>query len=110
MPMIMRGLLVAVMLLPAGVPPLRAQPGGTRVVMLGTGNPNPDPERSGPAVAVVVNGTAYLVDAGAGVVRRAAQSGLPELRAARLGLVFLTHLHSDHTIGLPDLIHTGWVL
>jgi ribonuclease BN (tRNA processing enzyme) len=83
------------------------------VVMLGTGTPNPDPERSGPAVAVVVNQTAYLVDAGPGVMRRAAAAAqrhdLPALRAARLGLVFLTHLHSDHTVGLPDVIHTGWV-
>ena len=40
--------------------------------LLGTGTPNADPERSGPAVAVVVNGTPYLVDFGPGVVRRAA--------------------------------------
>ena len=81
--------------------------------MLGTGTPNPDPERSGPAVAVVVNETAYLVDAGAGVMRRAsagaARYGLEGLQARRIGTVFLTHLHSDHTIGLPDVIHTGWV-
>jgi hypothetical protein len=43
----------------------------TQVVLLGTGNPFPDPDRSGPATAIVVNGTAYLVDLGAGVVRRA---------------------------------------
>ena len=83
------------------------------VVMLGTGTPNPDPERSGPAVAVVVNGSAYLVDAGPGLVRRAASAAqrydLDALRARNLGIVFLTHLHSDHTAGLPDLIHTGWV-
>lgn len=87
--------------------------GQTRVVVLGTGTPNPDPERSGPAVAVVVNGTAYLVDAGPGVVRRAAEAatrhGIPGLGARHLGHVFLTHLHSDHTVGLPDVIHTGWV-
>lgn len=80
--------------------------------MLGTGTPNPDPEHSGPAVAVVTNGTAYLVDAGAGVMRRAEQAhraGIPALSAARIGVVFLTHLHSDHTVGLPDVIHTGWV-
>jgi ribonuclease BN (tRNA processing enzyme) len=81
--------------------------------MLGTGTPNPDPERSGPAVAVLVNETAYLVDAGAGVMRRAsagaARYGVEGLRAKRIGMVFLTHLHSDHTIGLPDVIHTGWV-
>ena len=45
---------------------------GTQVVVLGTGTPSADPERSGPAVAVVVNGEAYLVDAWPGVVRRAA--------------------------------------
>lgn len=84
-----------------------------QVVVLGTGTPNPDPERSGPAVAVVAGGTAYLVDAGAGVMRRAEQArraGFEGLAASRLGIVFLTHLHSDHTIGLPDFIHTGWVL
>lgn len=84
----------------------------TRVVILGTGTPNPDPERSGPALAVVTNGTAYLVDAGPGVVRRAAaaaRNGIKALSAERLDVVFLTHLHSDHTAGLPDLIHTGWV-
>jgi ribonuclease BN (tRNA processing enzyme) len=85
----------------------------TRLVVLGTGTPNPDPERSGPALAVVVNGTAYLVDAGPGIVRRAAQAernGIAALEASRLGIAFLTHLHSDHTVGLPDLIHTSWVL
>jgi ribonuclease BN (tRNA processing enzyme) len=88
-------------------------PAQTQVVLLGTGTPNPDPDRSGPAVAVVVNGTAYLVDAGAGVMRRAEQArraGIEALGASRIGIVFLSHLHSDHTIGLPDLIHTGWVL
>ena len=85
----------------------------TSVVILGTGNPNPDPDRSGPAVAVVVNGTAYLVDAGAGVMRRAEQAyraGVTALARDKIGVVFLTHLHSDHTIGLPDVIHTGWVM
>jgi ribonuclease BN (tRNA processing enzyme) len=84
----------------------------TSVVILGTGNPNPDPDRSGPAVAIVVNGVAYLVDAGAGVMRRAEaarRAGAAALAADRMGVVFLTHLHSDHTIGLPDVMHTGWV-
>lgn len=86
----------------------------TRVVLLGTGTPNADPNRSGPAVAVVVNGTTYLVDAGAGVVRRAALAArvdsIPALQAPKLDRVFLTHLHSDHTVGLPDLIFSPWVL
>jgi ribonuclease BN (tRNA processing enzyme) len=86
---------------------------GTHVVLLGTGTPNADPERSGPSLAVVVNDTAYLVDAGPGVVRRAAAAarrGVTALDARRLTRVFITHLHSDHTTGLPDLIFTPWVL
>ena len=42
----------------------------TQVVMLGTGTPIPTPERAGPATAIVVDGKAYLVDFGPGVVRR----------------------------------------
>ncbi len=86
----------------------------TRVVMLGVGTPNADPDRSGPAVAVVVDDRAYLVDAGAGVVRQAAKAARDKLvlalAPARLNRVFLTHLHSDHTVGLPDLLLTPWVL
>jgi ribonuclease BN (tRNA processing enzyme) len=85
----------------------------TRVVLLGTGTPNPDPARAGPAAAVVVGGSAYLVDAGAGVVRRAEAAhlrGIAELAEPNLRRVFLTHLHSDHTVGLPDLLLTPWVL
>ena len=86
---------------------------GARVVVLGTGNPAADPERSGPAVAVVVNDRAYLVACGPGVVRRAAaaeKNGIPALKARDLNIVFITHLHSDHTLGYPDLIFSPWVL
>jgi ribonuclease BN (tRNA processing enzyme) len=85
----------------------------TRVVMLGTGNPSADPERWGPAVAVVVNNRAYLVDCGPGIVRRAAaaeKNGIAPLKAKELNIVFITHLHSDHTLGYPDLIFSPWVL
>jgi ribonuclease BN (tRNA processing enzyme) len=85
----------------------------TRVVMLGSGTPNADPDRSGPALAIVVDDRAYIVDAGPGVVRRAAAAagnGVSALGASRLNRVFLTHLHSDHTVGLPDLILSPWVL
>ena len=85
----------------------------TQVVMLGTGTPNAEPDRSGPSVAVVVNGRGYLVDCGPGVVRRAAaaaRNGIAALAADKLGIVFITHLHSDHTVGLPDLLLTPWVL
>jgi ribonuclease BN (tRNA processing enzyme) len=95
--------------------PTAASPdSAARVVLLGTGTPLADPERSGPALAIVVGGVSYLVDAGAGVVRRAAaaarRDSLPALRVANLRIVFLTHLHSDHTLGLPDLMLTPAVL
>src|SRR5208283_1296223 len=75
----------------------------TRVVLLGTGTPNPEPEHSGPAVAVISGDRVYLVDCGPGVVRRAAQAGIGMRQLTR---AFVTHLHSDHTAGLPDLIFT----
>jgi ribonuclease BN (tRNA processing enzyme) len=64
-------------------------------------------------VAVVVNGTPYVVDAGAGVVRRASaasEGGVEGLELNRLATLFLTHLHSDHTVGLPDIMYSPWVL
>ncbi|HEX4227590.1 MAG TPA: MBL fold metallo-hydrolase [Bryobacteraceae bacterium] len=86
----------------------------TQLVLLGTGTPRADPQRFGPASAVVYNDNAYLFDAGAGVVRRAEAAAelhnIPALRAAQLRRVFITHLHSDHTLGLPDLIFSPWVL
>ncbi len=85
----------------------------TKVVLLGTGTPNADPERHGSAVAIVAKEQAYLVDFGPGVVRRAAaaaQKNLPALAPPRLTRAFLTHLHSDHTAGYADLILTPWVL
>lgn len=84
-----------------------------RLVLLGTGTPNADPERWGPAAAIVVNDESYLVDAGVGIVRRAsavAAKGVTGLQANELRRVFITHLHSDHTLGLPDLMLSPWVL
>jgi len=84
----------------------------TRVVLLGTGTPVPDPERSGPATAIVVDNSAYLVDFGPGVVRRAKAAVLDRhiaaLEPGNLKVAFATHLHSDHTAGYSDLIFTGW--
>ena len=93
---------------PASSPPSR-----TQVVMLGTGNPSADPDRSGPSVAVVVNDTPYIVDFGPGLVRHANaafRKGVVGLALPKLKTAFATHLHSDHTVGYPDLIFTPWVM
>ncbi len=81
--------------------------------MLGTGTPNANPDRSGPAVAIVVGDSSYIVDFGPGVVRQAAnayRNGIAGLKVKNIKHAFLTHLHSDHTTGYPDLIFTPWVL
>lgn len=86
----------------------------TQIVLLGTGNPVPDPDRSGPATAIVINGSAYLIDFGPGVIRRAkaavVDKGIKALEPTNLRVVFVTHLHSDHTAGYPDLILSTWTL
>ncbi len=88
----------------------------TRVVFLGTGNPNADPQHSGNSVAIVVRDTPYIVDFGPGLVRKAAalspQYGgkIKALNVANIKRAFLSHLHSDHTTGYADLILTPWVL
>lgn len=79
----------------------------TLVITLGTGTPVANPERSGPATAVVVGRRVFLFDAGPGVMRRVAAAGLP---IDGVTAAFITHLHSDHTLGLPDLILTTWVM
>jgi ribonuclease BN (tRNA processing enzyme) len=91
---------------------LRAPSSDIEIVFLGTGTPVPIADRQGPSLAIVSNGKAYLVDAGSGVVRQANsafQRGIPALRPDQLDIAFLTHLHSDHTLGLPDLILTPWI-
>ena len=84
----------------------------TKVVLLGTGTPVPDPDRSGPATAIVVDDRAYLIDFGPGVVRRAQSAALnrkiPAVEPGNLKVAFVTHLHSDHTAGYSDLVLTGW--
>lgn len=96
------------------VPAAAEPPAQMRLVLLGTGNPNPEPERSGPSVAIVVGEDSYIIDFGPGVVRRATAANrrhsLEALDARNLKFGLLTHLHSDHTAGFPDLILTPWVM
>ncbi|MFX0021198.1 MAG: MBL fold metallo-hydrolase [Candidatus Hermodarchaeota archaeon] len=86
----------------------------TKIVLLGTGNPNPDPIRYGPSLAIIVKESSYLIDFGVGITRRTEEAyftlGIKSLESPRLTKGFLTHLHSDHTLGYPDLIITPWIM
>ena len=104
-----------IVMAPAAQQRASAPPSSTsKVVLLGTGTPAATPDRSGPATAIVVNDTAYLVDFGPGVVRRASGAassrGIAALEPTRLQVAFVTHLHSDHTVGYADLIFSPWTL
>lgn len=85
----------------------------TQIVILGVGTPNADPDCSGSSIAIIVNEIPYIVDFGPGVVRQASAAylaGVKGLALQNLKRAFLTHFHSDHTAGYPDLILTPWIM
>jgi ribonuclease Z len=90
-----------------GREPMATRADSTTIVLLGTGMPRPNPDASGPATAIVVGSRLFLFDAGPGVERQLSAAKLPIDGVTAL---FITHLHSDHTLGLPDLIFTSWVM
>ena len=88
----------------------------THFFVLGSGTPNPNPERMGSAYLVLVDDTPYLFDFGPGVVRRVAAlttnwgGDFSNFDVTKLQYAFLSHIHSDHTLGLADLIITPWIM
>ncbi len=88
----------------------------TKLIILGSGTPNPDPERYGSGYAVVVNESAYIVDFGPGIVRRISAMSptwggdFPSMELQNIKTAFLTHIHSDHSGALADLILTPWIM
>ena len=78
-----------------------------KVTLLGTGNPRPRIDRFGPSILVEAGKETLLFDCGRGATIRLSQASVPFSSVTAL---FLTHLHSDHVVGLPDLWLTGWIM
>ena len=77
-----------------------------KVTLLGTASPSPRPTRFGPSTLVEVGGQVLLFDAGRGVPIRMGQIKVP---IGKINVLFLTHFHSDHVSGIPDVWLTGWL-
>ena len=77
-----------------------------RATLLGTGVPTPRPDRFGPSTLIEAGDQKLLIDAGRGATIRLYQIGVP---IGQIDALFLTHYHSDHTVGIPDLWLTGWL-
>src|ERR1700730_3174918 len=86
---------------------LKVSEAALKVTLLGTGDPQPTMERFGPSILVQAGGQNLLFDAGRGCLQRLRQI---KVSYNKIDALFLTHLHSDHIVGLPDLWLTGWLL
>jgi ribonuclease Z len=96
--MLMLGVMIALL-------PTAAHAQEIKVTLLGTGTPVPAMNRFGPSILIEAGGQKVLFDAGRGAMQRLAQL---KVRWQDIDGVFLTHLHSDHVVGFPDLWLTGW--
>jgi ribonuclease Z len=81
-------------------------PDSMMVTLLGTGSPDPRPDRFGMSTLVQAGGLNLVFDAGRGCTLRLRQAGVA---LGKVDTLFITHFHSDHLNGLPDLWLTGFL-
>lgn len=98
--------IAALLTVATGRAPAIAADSPFRITLLGTGTPVPSPERFGNSTLVEAGGQRFVFDFGRGVTIRLAQVQIP---FGTIDAHFLTHFHSDHLNGLPDLWLTGWL-
>jgi ribonuclease BN (tRNA processing enzyme) len=79
----------------------------TRIILLGSGVPTPNPKRMGACVAILIEGKPLLLDCGRGAVTQLVSAGIDP---AEVEQIFITHHHLDHTIGLPDVLFGSWIV
>ncbi|HWR16362.1 MAG TPA: MBL fold metallo-hydrolase [Terriglobales bacterium] len=102
----MKFFLLALLLCCALAVSAQSQDRPLKVTLLGTGVPDPDPDRFGASILVQTPDANLLFDVGRGAVTRLKQAGVS---ADHIRAVFLTHLHYDHFASLPDLLLTAWL-
>src|SRR5690349_10915285 len=79
----------------------------TEIIITGTGNPPPDADRAGAGVLVKYGALALQFDAGRATSMRLAAAGVG---CGDLDALFITHHHSDHMVGLPDIVMSRWIV
>lgn len=102
----MRKILSLPLLIALALIPTLVQAQTIKVTLLGTGTPLPDVDRFGPGTLVEAGGEYFLFDCGRGVSQRLWQK---KIQLAKVNKMFLTHLHSDHVVGIPDFWLAGWL-